>query len=63
VLTELSFKFDELRELIPRDEPGKDLPAFDRLEHVGNRRNVCHRPVRFMCLAMPSISRDEAKRN
>lgn len=27
--------------LIPRDEPGQELPAFDLLEHVGNRRNVC----------------------
>ena len=48
VLTDLSFQFDELRALIPRDEPREELAAFDLLEHVGDRRNVCRRPVRFM---------------
>ena len=34
VLTDLPFQFDEPRALISGDEPGKELSAFDLLEHV-----------------------------
>jgi hypothetical protein len=44
----LLIQFDQLRALIPRDAPSEELAAFDLLEHVGDRRKVCRRPIWFM---------------
>jgi hypothetical protein len=41
MLRDLPFQFDELRALIPGDDPGKELSACDLLEHVSDRGNVC----------------------
>jgi hypothetical protein len=59
VLTDLPFKFNELRALTPGNESREELAAFDLLEHIGDRRNVCCRPVWFMrCHPSHSLSED-----